>query len=118
MIQNWDEWLKHQRPVLLFRGTWAGEMAHRNLNKCSTRKCQILHLGRNNPMHQKRLRPDWLERSFTEKDLRVLVGNKLNMNQQCILVAGKASSILDCITSRPRKVILPLHTGETYLEYQ
>lgn len=68
-------------------------------------------------MHQKRLEHDCLESTFTEKDLRVLVGNKLNMNQQCVLVAGKASSIFDCITNRPRKVILPLNTGETYLEY-
>lgn len=71
-------------------------------------------------MHQKRLGLDWLESSFTEKDLRVLVCNKLNMSQQCVLVARKGS-IFDCITksitSRPRKVIPPLNTGETHLEY-
>lgn len=39
---------------------------HRNLNKFSTGKCQILHLRRNNPMHQKRLGPGWLGSSFTE----------------------------------------------------
>lgn len=112
MIQNYEEWLKHQRTVLSFRGTRPGEMAHRNLKKFSTGKCQILYLGRNNPMHQKRLWAEWLESSFTEKDLQVLVGSRLNMSQQRSLVTKKASSILVCIrksiTSRSREVILPL----------
>ncbi|KAK4828732.1 hypothetical protein QYF61_000723 [Mycteria americana] len=35
-----------------------------------------------------------LERSFAEKDLRVLVDTKLNMCLQCVLAAKKDSSIL------------------------
>jgi len=34
-------------------------------------KCNILHLGRNNPMHQYRLGADLLESSFVERDLGV-----------------------------------------------
>ena len=50
-------------------------------------KCRVLHLGRNNCMHQYRLGDDLLERSSEEKDLRVLVNNRLAMSQQCALVA-------------------------------
>jgi len=50
-------------------------------------KCRVLHLGRNNCMHQYRVGDDLLERSSEEKDLRVLVNNRLAMSQQCALVA-------------------------------
>mgnify|MGYP001857279392 CR=1 FL=1 len=49
-------------------------------------------------MHQYRLGDDLLERSSVEKDLGVLVDNRLATNQQWALVAKKASSILRCIT--------------------
>ncbi|KAK4824956.1 hypothetical protein QYF61_021644 [Mycteria americana] len=49
-----------------------------------------------------------LDRSFAEKDLKVLVDISLNMSQQCVL----ANSVLGCIrrtvTSRSRMVILPV----------
>ena len=60
-------------------------------------KCRVLHVGRNNHMHQYRLGDDLLERSFAEKDLDVLVGNRLAMSQQCALVAKKASGIPGCV---------------------
>ena len=56
-------------------------------------KCRVLHLGRNNPMHQYRLEVDLLESSSVERDLGAL-GDKLTTSQQCALVAKKANGIL------------------------
>jgi len=89
--------------------------AERNLMKFNKGKCMVLHLGRNNPMHQYRLRADLLESRSVERDLSVLVDNRLTMSQQCAPVPKKASGILGCIkrivASRSREVLLPLFSA-------
>jgi len=96
--------------------------AERNLMKFKKGKCRVLHLERNNPMHQYRLGVDLLERSSVERDLGVLV-DRMTMSQQCALAAKKANEILRCfrrsVASRSREVLLPLYTAlvRPHLEY-
>ena len=113
MIQNWGEVTDAPNVCAVTQRDLVrlGKGADRNLMKFSKEKCEVLRLGRCNPMHQHRLETHQLESSCAEKASRGLEDN-LTVSQQCTLMAKKASDILGCILQMRSGRALPAGGGK------
>jgi len=80
-------------------------------------------MAQGNPKSKYRPYREQMKSSPEEMDLDVLVDDKLNMTQQCVLTVQKANCILGCtkrsVASRAREVILRLCSTlvRPHLEY-
>lgn len=92
------------------RSTKLEEWAHGNLRKFNKSEYKVLQLGQGDPRHKYGLREEVIESVTAEKGLGVLVGEKLNISQQCVLIAQMAKCvsgwIRSSVVSRLREVIL------------
>jgi len=86
-----------------------------NIMRSNKAKCKVLHLGQDNPHYQYRLGDERIESIHVEEGLGVVMGEKWDMSQQCVLTAQAANRILGCIkrsmASGLRAVILPLYSS-------
>ncbi|KAJ7425653.1 hypothetical protein WISP_22667 [Willisornis vidua] len=75
-------------PKCCAEGPWQiGEMGGEELPEIQQRQMQVLHLVKNNATCQYKLGTSLLKNSSEEKNLVVMVDNKLSISQQCVLVA-------------------------------
>ena len=89
----------------------------------NTRKCKVMHIGRNNLLVDYSMRGEVLEVIEEEKDLGVLVSSDLKVGSQCVKASKVANRMLGlikrCFCSRDRRVIVPLYKAmvRPHLEY-
>ncbi|CAJ0940245.1 unnamed protein product [Ranitomeya imitator] len=89
--------------------TWAERWQMRFNND----KCKVITMGRGNQYHHYTLNGKPLGKSDREKDLGILVNDKLTWSSQCQAAAAKANRIMGCIKrgldTHDESIILPLY---------
>ncbi|XP_069618598.1 uncharacterized protein [Ranitomeya imitator] len=99
--------------------TWAERWQMRFNND----KCKVIHMGRRNQCHHYTLNGKPLGKSDREKDLGILVNDKLTWSSQCQAAAAKANRIMGCIKrgldTHDESIILPLYKSlvRPHMEY-
>ncbi|CAJ0939456.1 unnamed protein product [Ranitomeya imitator] len=93
--------------------TWAERWQMRFNND----KCKVIHMGRRNQCHHYTLNGKPLGKSDREKDLGILVNDKLTWSSQCQAAAAKANRIMgSCLTLDPEYEFV-IHPYTQTMEY-
>jgi len=62
------------------------------------KKCKIMHVGRNNPRFQYKMKEQDLEETEQETDIGVIITNDLKPSRQCCRASNKAGAVLAQLT--------------------
>ena len=76
------------------------QWAQVSLMRFNKARCNISHLGRDNPHYQYKLEDERIQHSCDRRNLGALVDGKLDVSHQYALAAQKANCILGCIKSK------------------
>ena len=91
-IQSEDDYLKLQQDLdNLFLWSCEWQLGF------NVDKCKVLHIGSNQHNRQYRLGGDFIAVSDVERDLGVLIDNKLTFHKQCSSAVAKANKLLGII---------------------
>ena len=86
-------------------------------------KCKTLHIGNNNINFSYNINGTAVNNTTEQKDLGVIVDNKLTFSKQCVEAAKQANKVLGFISRsfdyKSKDVILPLYKSlvHPHLEY-
>ncbi|KAF4805232.1 hypothetical protein TURU_001646 [Turdus rufiventris] len=86
-----------------------------SLVELSEAKSKVLHLGQSNSKHKHRLGREWIESSPEEKDLEVVVDEKLDLTWQFAPAAQKDKGVMACTKKLGKPDVLeslPAHGSE------
>jgi len=78
-------------------------------------KCVVMHIGRLNNQYEYKLGDDILKKSVQERDLGIIVDNKLKFSEQCNVAIKNANSTLGLIRrnikNKNKNIITRLYKG-------
>ena len=86
-------------------------------------KCKSLHIGNNNVNYSYKMNDNLINKTSEQKDLGVIIDNKLTFSKQCVESAKQANKILGFISRtfdyKSKDIILPLYKSlvRPHLEY-
>ena len=89
----------------------------------NSKKCQVMHLGKDNTNFSYEMEGCWLEAVEEGKDLGVVIGRTMKFSKQCLEARNRANRILGCmnrnVSFKSKEVVRSLYNSyvRPHLEY-
>ncbi|CAJ0963800.1 unnamed protein product [Ranitomeya imitator] len=119
LITGWTTVSSNCNQAFKIIGNESSTWAERWQMRFNNDKCKVIHMGRRNQYHHYTLNGKPLGKSDREKDLGILVNDKLTWSSQCQAAAAKANRIMGCIKrgldTHDESIILPLYKSLLYV---